>query len=291
MKRANSLLQEIWKGRTGYLFILVPFIVTCLFFFYPFLRTFYVSFTEYDGTTMKWVGGQNYVDLIADRVFRLSFTNTLAFTIESLVLGVGIAMTFALIIHQIRAGKSFFRGALFLPVVTNMVAVSFLWRLIYQRTGLINGLVSFFGGQPVSFLASATNSMPAVVVTSAWQGFGYSLVLLLAGLESIPVEYYEAANLDGANFFQRFWHITLPELRFTFLFLSITGVSGAMMVFTQIYNMTAGGPANATRTLMYDLFQHFIHLDLGVANAIGMLLFLFLLGFSVVNLKFLNRAD
>jgi len=291
MNRVKSFLTEIWKGRTAYLFISVPLVITCLFFFYPFVRTFFVSFTQYDGSTMTWVGIQNYTDLFADKVFVTSFTNTISFTIESLVLGVGVAMTFALMINQVKKGKGFFRGALFLPVVTNMVAVSFLWRLIYQRTGLINGLVRLLGGEPISFLASPTNSMPAVVVTSVWQGFGYSLVLLLAGLESIPVEYYEAAMLDGANFFQRFWYVTLPQLRFTFLFISITGVSGAMMVFTQIYNMTAGGPSNATRTLMYDLFQRFIHLDLGVADAIGILLFVFLLGFSILNLKLSNRAD
>jgi multiple sugar transport system permease protein len=291
MNRIKMFLKEIWKGRTAYLFILVPFVSLCVFFFFPFIRTFYVSFNTFDGTTMKWVGLQNYSELVTDKVFQTSFWNTIVFTVESLILGVGIALISALMINQIRSGKSFFRAALFMPVVTNMVAVSMLWKLIYQRSGLINGFVRLFGGEPISFLASPTNAMPAVVVTSAWQGFGYSLVMLLAALEAIPVEYYEAAMMDGANFFQRFWHITLPELRFTALFLSITGVSGAMMVFTQIYSMTAGGPANATRTLMYDLFQRFIHLDLGAANAVGVLLFLFLLGFSILNLRLTNRGE
>lgn len=286
----NKSLKRIWQGRSGYFFILIPLLSLIVFFFIPFIRAIFISFNEYDGTTMKWVGVNNYINLFNDENFMIAIKNTLVFTIESLVVGVGIALICALIIHQISTGKGFFRGAFFLPVVTNMVAVSMLWKMLYLKRGLINGLLAVIGIDPVSFLGSPSNAMHAIVVTSAWQGFGYSLVIFLAALDGIPREYYEAAMIDGANFFQQFWKITLPCLRYTFLFLSITGVSGAVMVFTQIYIMTGGGPMKSTTTVMADLFDRFIHLRLGEANAIGVIIFLFLLVFSILNL-YINKKN
>lgn len=290
MTVAHHLLKQVWKGRNGYLFILFPLVSLIVFFFIPFVRAIYVSFNEYDGTTMIWVGLKNYQTLLHDELFRKAIQNTLLFTVESLVLGVGLALFSALIIHQISLGKKFFRGAFFLPVVTNMVAVSMLWKMLYLKRGLINGLLGILGIAPISFLGSPDNAMHAIVVTSVWQGFGYSLVIFLAALEGISKEYYEAAVLDGASFFQQFTNITLPSLRYTFLFLSITGVSGAVMVFTQIYIMTGGGPLNATTTVMADLFNRFIHLRLGEANAIGVVIFLFLLIFSILNLRIVRES-
>jgi ABC-type sugar transport system permease subunit len=269
----------------------MPLVSITIFFFIPFVRAIFISFNEYDGTNLTWVGTKNYVTLFQDENFIKAIQNTLLFTIESLVVGVGIALISSLIIHQISTGKSFFRGAFFLPVVTNMVAVSMLWRMLYLQRGLINGLLGYVGLGPISFLGNPDNAMHAVVITSAWQGFGYSLVIFLAALESIPKDYYEAAMLDGANFFQQFRYVTIPSLRYTFLFLSITGVSGAVMVFTQIYTMTGGGPLNATTTVMFDLFDRFTHLRLGEANAIGVIIFLFLLAFSILNLRIIRERD
>ncbi|HPH98174.1 MAG TPA: sugar ABC transporter permease [Anaerolineaceae bacterium] len=291
MTSFNKTLQQAWKGRNGYLFILPPLLSLVIFFFYPFLRAIYLSFTDYDGTNMKWVGLDNYIHLLQEENFQKAAVNTLAFTVESLVVGVGIALISALVIHHISTGKGFFRGVFFLPVVTNMVAVSMLWKMLYLKRGLINGVLGMLGIAPISFLGSPQNAMFAIVITSAWQGFGYSMVMFLAALEGIPKEFYEAADIDGANFFQKFWFITIPELRYTFLFLSITGVSGAVMVFTQIYVMTAGGPLKSTGTVMFDLFDRFIHLRLGEANAIGVIIFLFLLVFSLINLRISRERD
>ncbi len=290
MTKHKSLLRQIWEGRSGYLFTLAPTLSLVVFFLIPFVRAIYTSFTDYDGTTQRWIGIENYITLFKDEMFTTAIQNTLVFTVESLAVGVGIALISALIIHQVSVGKGFFRGTFFMPVVTNMVAVSMLWRMLYLKRGLINGVLALIGIAPMSFLGSPQNAMPAIVITSAWQGFGYSLVIFLAALEGIPKEYYEAAMLDGASFFQQFTNITLPELRYTFLFLSITGVSGAVMVFTQVYIMTQGGPMNATRTVMYDLFLRFTHLQLGEANAVGIIIFLFLLIFSLLNLYF-NRKQ
>jgi ABC-type sugar transport system permease subunit len=285
MKSIENFFRAVWKGRSGYLFILVPLASLTLFFFYPFIRAIYASFTDYNGMTMSWIGIDNYVTLFHDERFLTAISNTLVFTVESLVVGVGIALISSLILHEIHTGKSFFRGIFFMPVVTNMVAVSMLWKLLYLKRGVINALLITVGLPAMSFLGSPDNAMHAIVVTSAWQGFGYSMVIFLAALEGIPREQYEAAMLDGANYFQQFWNITIPGLKYTFLFLSITGVSGAIMVFTQIYIMTEGGPLNATTTVMFDLFDRFIHLRLGEANAIGVLIFLFLLVFSILNLR------
>lgn len=286
-------MQALWRGRTGYLFVAFPLAIMGLFVFYPLLSAMWFSLHRYNGiASATWVGLDNYAQLFAGSdPFPQSTANTLLFTVESLVLGVGLALVSALVIRRVTVGRRFFRAVYFLPVVTNMVAVSMLWKLIYQDSGLLSSVLSRFGIAPRAWLSTPATAMHAVVITSVWQGFGYSLVILLAALEAILPEYYEAAQVDGANAWQRFWHITLPELRYALLFLSISGVAGAVMVFTQIYVMTAGGPADATRTVMYDLFQRFTRLKLGEANAVGVLIFLVLLLFSLVNLKLVNRRE
>lgn len=276
----------------GYLFILPPLVSICLFFVYPFFRALWFSLFDYNGLRTNWVGVGNYVGLSQDPTFQQAALNTAEFAVKSLVLGVGIALSLALVINSIRRGKGFFRATLFLPMVTNLVAASFLWQLLYHRNGLINDAMRAVGLQPVAWLQNTHTAMNSIVVMSAWQGFGYSLVLLLAALEAVPRELYEAAVVDGANAFQRFWHITLPELRYVFLFLSITGVSGATQVFTQVQLMTGGGPADATRTVMFDLFTRFTQLRLGEANAVGIMIFVVLAIFALINLRLLapNRS-
>lgn len=287
----GALLRQGWAGRNGYLFILAPLASLVLFFIYPFLRSLWYSLHRFDGRASSWVGLGNYLDLVRDPVFDAAALHTLEFAVKSLVLGVGMALACALLIHSVAAGKGLFRAAFFLPMVSNMVAVSFLWQLLYHRGGLINAALRALGMPTRSWLQDSHTAMNAIVVTSAWQGFGYSMILLLAGLEAIPSEYFEAARIDGANLFQQFWHITLPNLRFVFLFLSITGVSGATQVFTQVQLMTQGGPAHATRTVMFDLYQRFTQLRLGQSNAVGIVIFAVLAVFAIVNLRVLGGGD
>lgn len=296
-RRANRsgfsrLAESLWKGRTGYLFIAVPMVSLGLFVFYPLLSAMWLSLHDYNGIKQpRWVGLDNYVGLLQEATFRRAMGNTVLFAVESLVLGVGIALIAALVIHRCTWGRGFFRAAFFLPVVTNMVAVSMLWKLIYQETGILSGLLSLVGVAPRAWLNSPGTALHAVVLMSVWQGFGYSLIVFLAALGAIPKEYYEAARVDGANGLQEFWNITLPGLRYPMLFLSITGVAGALMVFTQVYVMTSGGPVDSTRTVMYDLFLRFTRLKLGEANAVGVMVFVFLLLFSLVNLRLIARTE
>jgi len=281
-----NLVRAIWRRRGAYLFIAAPLLSLLVFVAYPLASSLILSFTDWNGVQPpQWIGLANYYRLGRDEEFLISVRNTVVFAVESLVGGVGIALVAALIINRRLRGHNFFRAVYFLPVVTNMVAIGFLWKLIYHPRGLLNYLISLVGFDPIRWLGHPDFALHSIVLMSIWQGFGYSMVLFLAALQTIPIELYEAATIDGANVWHRFRHVTWPGLQNIMLFISITGVSGAFTVFTQIYVMTNGGPLSSTQTIMLHLFNQFQSLNLGYANAIGFSLFIFLFVFALINLK------
>jgi multiple sugar transport system permease protein len=193
---------------------------------------------------------------------------------------------------------AFFRVIYFLPVVTSVVAISVMWQWLYQgRFGLINQvlrlvLVDTLGLQvnpSIQWLTSKELAMPSVIAMSIWQGVGFTMVIFLAGLTSIPAVYYEAAKIDGAGNWKRFLHITIPLLRPTMIFVLITGVIGSMQVFTPMYIMTEGGPVNSTKTMVFHLFDKaFSTYRFGYASSLAVILFIIILGFTLVQFRFLR---
>ena len=233
----------------------------------------------------QFVGLQNYLDLLADSRFQRAFQNTVFFVVFGMGIGPVLGLLSAILLNnQIRA-RAFFRTAFFLPTMTSLVVVATVWKMLYNQSGLVNTVLSFFGLPGHAWLADPTTALPAIVVTSIWQGFGFETVVFLAALQSIPRVYYEAAIVDGAGGWAQFRHVTLPGLRPTIVFVYVIGIIGSFQTFDQMFVMTQGGPADATRTVVYFLIDRFYLLELGKASAIAYMLLIILAVLSYLQLR------
>lgn len=233
------------------------------------------------------LGERRLVVVARDPVFYRSLFNTFAFVALVIPLQCGTALGLALLVNQRLKGRNAFRTAFFSPVVTSMVVVSIVWAFLYnENSGLINrALVALTGGsfEPVDWLGSEGLALPAIVVTSAWQGAGFQMVIFLAGLQGIDPRLYEAAELDGANAWQRFRYVTLPGLRNTTLFVVISTTLAAFALFTQVDVMTGGGPNDATSTLIFHAVRSgFRQQDVAYGSTIAVVFFVLVLGVALV---------
>lgn len=234
--------------------------------------------------------------LAKDPLFIKSFGNTLKFAFMVIPLQCGAALLLALLVNLGLRGTNFFRTAYFAPVVTSMVVVSIVWTFLYHKdTGLINEFLktlSFGLIGDIDWLGSPAWSMPAIVVMSAWQGAGYQMLIFLAGLQNIPEDLYEAASLDGANGWQKFWYITLPGLRNTTIFVVISTTIAAFGLFTQVDVMTAGGPADSTSTVMYHAVRKgFREQDIGYGATISVIYFLVILAIALGQKYYFDKRE
>lgn len=276
---------------TAYILI-APAIVSALAFLYiPIVFSGFWSFTKYSGLGHpKWVGLDNYVSLFTDDKFRKALFNTFLFVLLGMGIGPILGFLSALLLNQAIRFRGFFRAAYFVPVMTSLVVVATIWKVLLNDNGVINQILSFFSIPTRSWLSGTSTALPAVVVTSIRQGFGFETVVFLAALQSIPRDLYDAANVDGASYWQRVLHVTLPGLRPTIMFVYIIGIIGSFQVFDQIFVMTAGGPINSTRTLVFDLYSRFSQLDLGKASAVAYVLFVILAVLSYVQIFIFERV-
>jgi len=247
----RGLCRRVWAHRHFYVFISPFFILFGVFGLYPLAFSFYLSFTQWDGLTeMTWVGLGNFRNLVHDELFLASLWNTLVIGllyIPPMFLG---AFVFALALN---AGwlklRGVFRAVFFMPCVTPMVVVAIVFSLIYSEdSGLLNFALGKVGEtfpslriEPIAWLTSDRWFKPAVALLLVWRWTGYNMVLMLAGLQGISTEYYEAARIDGAGVFQRIWHITLPLMRPVFVFCAIMSLIGTVYMFDEIFVMTQGG--------------------------------------------------
>lgn len=226
-------------------------------------------------TPPRFVGPANFVDLVGDENFRQAFQHTLQFIIGYIPTVMALALLVALALRQSRRWNVFLRICFFLPVVSAWVAVALIWKwLLNPRFGLFNYLLSVVGIAGPDWLFDPQWAMPAIIMTSVWKDIGFVMVLFLAGLQSIPPEYYEAADLDGANRRQRLRYITLPLLSPTTFFVVIMLLINSFQVFDQVWMMTEGGPAGATTVLVEQIVKHaFSYSRMGYAAAMSWALF------------------
>ena len=208
-----------------------------------------------------------------------------------MLIGPTLGLITAIMLNQKVRFRAFFRTAYFLPVMTSLVVVSTIWRMLYNRNGLLNLALGVIGLEPIHWLSDPHWALFSIVIASVWQGFGFETVIFLAALQGIPAELYEAASLDGANAWQRFLHITLPSLRPVLIFIYIIGIIGSFQIFDQVFVMTSGGPAYSTTTLVYYLYSKFMDLRLGYASAIAYVLFGILAVFSFLQWWFFTERD
>ena len=252
------------------------------FFLLPVVAGLALSFTDFDLyalaslDNLRFVGLANYADLLRTPLFWQALGNTLYFVVVGVPLSIGVSLGAALLLNSpLARAQAFFRTALFAPVVTTLVAVAVVWRyLFHTRYGLVNEALATFGLDPVDWLGDPHWSMPTVILLAVWKNFGYNMVILLAALQAIPRELYEAARMDGATIPQQFRHVTLPSLGPTLSMVSILTVAGYFQLFAEPYVMTEGGPLRSTYSVLYFMFeQGFKWWNLGVASAVAFLLF------------------
>jgi multiple sugar transport system permease protein len=238
-----------------------------------------------------FVGLDNYAALLRDDSFRLALRNTLAYLGLVTPIAVVIAATLAILINETGRFRELFRIAYFLPVVTSMAAVALLWKWLYQPTfGLFNYLLGRLGVDGLNWLGDERTALLSVALMMVWKGLGFHIVLFLAGLQTIPEHLYEAAAIDGAGRWQRIWHVTVPLLKPTTVFVCITSMASALQLFLPVYLMTGGGPAHASSVLALLVWEHaFKFLNAGYASAIASIMFAMMMAITVAQLKLFQR--
>jgi multiple sugar transport system permease protein len=293
----RRIKRRMWRERSAYLFILPAVLVFSLFTFGAFVFAVWLTFRRWSiiEPEKPYVGTQNYEDMLQDERFGQAIFNTVYFTGASVPLGMLIGLGLALLLNQPLRGRALLRTAYYLPVITPFVVAAIIWKWLYNADfGLFNYylLQTKLIDEPLLWLSDKDLAMPAVILMTVWAGVGFSMVVYLAGLQAIPEELYESSKLDGAGTLRRLWHITLPLLRPSTVFLAVLGIIGSLQVFTQIFVMTSGGPVNRTTTMVYYMYQWgFKYYDLGYASTLAIALFVMLLIFSAVQLRILRQAD
>jgi putative chitobiose transport system permease protein len=276
-----------------YLFLFPALFFLILTVVWPAFQAFYLSFTNYDLTSApQWVGLKNFQRLWGDSVFWQTLRNTLIYLIGVVPILAIAPLGLAILVNQKLRGMNWFRAAYYTPVVISMVVAGLAWKWLYAETGLFNMLAKFFSLPPIPWLTSPQWALLSVMVVTIWKGLGYYMVIYLAGLQGIPGDLYEAASLDGSEGLRQHWDITIPLMRpYLVLVAVISSISG-MKVFEEVYIMTQGGPLNSSKTLVYYLYDRsFQDLEIGYACAIALLLFLGILGLSLLQLMIQNKTN
>ncbi len=285
------------ERKAAYLFIIPAVVLLAAFLLYPALQTVRYAFTDYNimrPDRIKFCGLNNFIELFRDKDFWIAVKNTLHFTVLVVPFQTVLALALALLISSRRKGVSIFRAAYFSPQVTSMVVVAILWTVLYNSnpsSGLLNALLVNLGMEPCGFLNDPKTAMNSIIFMSAWQGAGYQMMIFLAGLQGIPKDQYEAASIDGAGKIKSFLYVTLPGLKNVISYVIMITVIQAMKLFTQPYVMTKGGPQNATRTLVYYVYeQGFQKRNFGYACAVAAVFFVIVISLSV-GMKKIIKAD
>lgn len=286
----NENKKTLKKTPTGYVvFFIVPAIaLLCCFLLVPVLLSFGFSFMNFNMLQPEaafFSGLENYKRLFTDPTFYKTLRNTIYFTLVVVVYQDSLAFALALLVRRNIKGVGIFRAMYFTPLVTSITVVSILWTFIYNPNptqGLLNALRVKAGFQPSMFLHDPATAMNSIIFMSGWHSAGYHMMILLAGLQAIPEELYEAAEIDGAGPVQQFFHVTLPGVKNVLIFVVQVTMISAMKLFTQPYVMTQGGPKESTKTLTYYIYQQgFQFRNIGYASAISVLFFIIVVTLSL----------
>ena len=274
--------------------ILLPaLLILAVFRFLPMLEAFYLSFTDYDLINPpRWVGLQNFVDLVHDPLFLKSARVSLIYVCGSVIPVIPLSLGLAVLFNRALLARNFLRSAIFMPVVMPAVVMAVVWTFMYQQDGVMNTILGWFGLGPVSWLRSSSTALWSVIVIGIWRAAPYYMVIFLAGLQAIPRDYYDAAKIDGAGNWATFYHITLPLLKPTMLLVVVMNVIVAMKVFAVPMIMTGGGPGDATRVLPLFIYQTaFEFFDMGRASAMSVVMFVILMAFAFIQVRLFTRKE
>ncbi|WP_246050022.1 carbohydrate ABC transporter permease [Aquibacillus sediminis] len=298
-----SLMTKL-KGsqkRQKYIFVYTCLLLPILFYLgiriLPTLFTFNVGFRDWNllsSDAAPFVGMDNYVALFQDEVFIRSIFNTILYIALGVTGQLMFGIIVALLLHKINRFVGLFRVIYFIPYVTSIVAISWVFQWILMGNGIINDLFVKIGIPPQPFLNSPDQAIYVIIAAMIWQSIGFQMVLFLAGLENIPEMLYEAADIDGATPWQKFWRVTVPLLNPTIVFSAVIGTINFIQIsFTQVVNMSvdgSGGPLNSTLSIVVYIYQlAFRQFDMGLASAATVILFLFILGLTLFQMKVLTK--
>lgn len=295
MKSLSTLDWNRWLQRlTPYLFLLPALLVLGLTVFYPAVQAFLLSFTSYGFDITQppqWIGLDNFHTLLRDPVFGKTLINTVIYLVVVVPILVILPLGLAILVNRALPGMHWFRAAYYTPVVISMVVAGIAWRWLYAENGLLNQILTglHLSKRGIPWLTSPDLALFSVMAVTIWKGLGYYMVIYLAGLQAIPADLYEAAAIDGSDGLRKHWDITVPMMRPYLFLVAVISAIAATKVFEEVYIMTQGGPLNSSKTIVYYVYeQAFQELEISYGCTIGLVLFLIILGLSMLRL-FLNR--
>lgn len=289
MSKPERVKKKTKYDRCAYAMIFPAYFVFSVFILIPIGFVVYYSLTNFNLYSIpEFVGAKNYLTLLKDGDFLISVKNTLVYTAFTLFPQLAIGLLFAIMLYRKSKLIPFFRTAFYLPNVMSMVCMSMVWLWIYDPTyGLLNTLLKQFGFSTQQWLQDPKLALPCVIIMGIWKNCGYSMVIFLSGLTSIPDSLYEAASLDGAGFIKKFQYVTWPMLKPTTFFLLVTGIVNSFSVFEQINIMTSGGPLNRTTTIVHQIYRRgFLEFKMGYASAMSVVLLIFSIIVTMLVFKF-----
>jgi multiple sugar transport system permease protein len=281
------------RVRPRYVFTVLAFLLPSAvpliaFTIYPMFGALWASFHDWNLiSAMKWVGLDNYVNLLADPTTRDAFLHTLYYIVGYLPIVYVGGLALALALNTRIRGRNFLRGVYFLPVVTSWIVVALVWRwLLNPSTGVVNAVLEFVGIAGPGWWTDPVWAMPAIILASSWKDLGFVMVILLAGLQAIPEELYEAARVDGAGAWRRLLSVTLPLLSPSTFFVVVISLINGFQVFDQVYAMTGGGPAGSTQVVVQQVYDlTFRYGEAGQASALSWMLFIVVLAITVIQMR------
>lgn len=284
------------KRRFAYTGLVPILLLFSLIYVYPIFSAFFVSLHDWEllSKSHDFIAFRNYLNVLQDGVFRRSFINTFYFTFVYLFLTLVAGLALALFLNSLKKPyQTILEVIIFLPVVTITVAGSLVWKWMYNPSfGILNYLLSFVGIEPLMFLASPKIVIPSIIVMALWKWIGINVIIFLAGLQSIPEEYYEAAKIDGGSNRSLFWRITLPLLKPTLEYIFVTTILAAMQVFTEIFMLTHGGPGISSRVVAFHIYETgFRFLKIGEASSVAFILFTFILIVTAFQFRIFKREE
>jgi len=283
-----------WRIRLWWVAFVAPTIVYFLVFKYgPMLWAMGLSFTSYDMMKPpRWVGLENYGSIVRDPIFRAALLNTLVYIAGSTVFITVVGLGLALGINTRGRGRRVCMSGMFLTNIMPILAVCLVWRFLFHPHGLVNQLLRPFGFGRIDWLTDSTLAMPAIILVTVWRFAPYFMVVFLAGLLAIPPEYYEAAEIDGADLLRRFRYLTLPLLMPVTFFVVVVAALLSARIFLMPYIITGGGPGNATRVLSMLIYETgFSYMKMGRAAAISVVLFAIVMVLTVIQMKLFTRGE
>jgi ABC-type sugar transport system permease subunit len=295
---STSPARRSWRRyRAGTLFVLPAFILYLIFMVYPFFRSIYFSFTSWNGVTAvkEWVGLANYRELVGDSLFWLSLWHTVIWVIIGTIAPIVIGMLLALLLWRRPKGFTLFRTFFFMPQVLSTVVIGIIWNWIYNPIfGILNEVLDAFGLEDLSrgWLGDPDIALYAVLIAAIWATIGFVFVILLAGLQNVSKDLLEAATVDGANVWQRFWNVTVPQMASVLNVVIALLLIGGFSVFDIVFVMTGGGPANATEVLAtYTYKEAFTQNNVGYASTLSVVITVISLIASVTFIRLRERQE